>query len=320
MLERPSTRRLVVLSLTALLAGCGWPDPSPSPTPTPSTVPTPTPTPTPAGSITVSTIPALLSALDDNGVTEIVVTDGTYVVAPAGTQAATSLWIGSRFADRTKPVLVRAETKGGVTFDGGGMTGFSGVAFEEGAHDQTWDGFNFDHGEATSTGVIMFGGYAGRPPAHHITLRNITMKAGLTGHTAQNDHGIYCSWAASPGVNNILVEDYTVDGTGAMPLSSALHFYHSDAANPNGNAWIVRRMKVTGTYTAVFLWDSSIRNITVEDSTVDKALYNAVRYEGPSQDIILRRVTSTASGSQGFYSSLGTNPPGITFIDTNFDP
>ena len=197
---------------------------------------------------------------------------------------------------------------------------FGGLSFEEGAHDQTWDGFNFDHGEATSTGVIMFGGYAGKPPAHHITLRHITLKAGLTGRNPQNDHGIYVSWAVSRASHDILVEDYTVDGTGPTPLSSALHFYHSDASNPNANAFTVRRMKVTGTHTAVFIWDSSVRNLTIEDSTMSGARNIGIRYEQPATNILLRNIVTTGSGQQGFYSSLGTNPPGVTFVNTSFDP
>ena len=97
----------------------------------------------------MSSIPALLTALADNTVTDIVVANGTYRVSPASGQASNSLWIGSRFAGRTRAVTVRAETSGGVTFDGGGTTTFGGLTFVEGAHDQTWDGFNFANGQAT---------------------------------------------------------------------------------------------------------------------------------------------------------------------------
>ena len=53
-------------------------------------------------SVRVTTIPALLSALDDNAVTDIVVANGTYHVSPAGSQRSDSLWIGARFAGRTR--------------------------------------------------------------------------------------------------------------------------------------------------------------------------------------------------------------------------
>ena len=117
----------------------------------------------------MTSIPTLLAALDDNAVTDIVVANGTYRVSKASSQGTNSLWIGARFADRTRSVTVRAETRGGVTFDGGGTTYFGGLSFVEGAHDQTWDGFNFANGEATSTGIIVFGGYAGAAAAapHH---------------------------------------------------------------------------------------------------------------------------------------------------------
>ena len=280
----------------------------------------PTPTPPAAASVRVTSIPALLTALDDNTVTDIVVANGTYRVSPATSKRTDSLWIGARFADRTRPVTVRAETRGGVTFDGGGTTYFGGLSFVEGAHDQTWDGFNFANGEATSTGVIVFGGYAGLPPPHHITLRHIKLLSSLTGHTAMNDHGIYVSWAASPGPHDLLFEDITVDGTGTTPLSSALHFYHHDASNPNASNVTVRRLKVTGTHTAVFLWDSTVRNMTIEDSTMSGARNFGIRYEQPGTNIVLRNIVTTGSGQQGFYSSAGTNPPGVTFVNNSFDP
>ena len=79
------------------------------------------PTPAPAGpSVRVTSVAALLTALADNTVTEIVVANGTYRVSPASSKASNSLWIGSRYASRTRAVTVRAETRGGVTFDGGG--------------------------------------------------------------------------------------------------------------------------------------------------------------------------------------------------------
>ena len=176
-----------VYAATALIRATA-PDSPPPPT---------TSNPTPGTSIRLTSIPTLLAALDDNSVTDIVVANGTYRVSPASNQASNSLWIGSRFADRTRSVTVRAETRGGVTFDGGGSAYFGGLSFEEGAHDQIWDGFNFANGEATSTGTIMFGGYAGEAPPHHITLRHIKLLSSLTGRNAQNDHGIYVSWAAS---------------------------------------------------------------------------------------------------------------------------
>ena len=79
-------------------------------------------------------------------------------------------------------------------------------------------------------------------------------------------------------------------------------------------------MKVTGTHTAVFLWDSTVRNLTIEDSTMSGARNFAIRYEQPATNIVLRNIVTTGSGQQGFYSSAGTNPPGVTFVNNSFDP
>ena len=184
----------------------------------------------------------------------------------------------------------------------------------DGAHDQTWDGFNFANGQATSTGVIMFGGYAGLAAPHHITLRNIKLLASLTGHNDQNDHGDLFLLDAVGGPHDILIEDCTVDGTGPAPLSSALHFYHSDSANPNAWNATIRNLVVTGTYQAVILWDSTLRNITIDGAAIT-ARYNAVRYRGRGRNV--RATTSQHRvGQRGFSSSLGTNPPGVTFVNT----
>ena len=150
----------------------------------------------------------------------------------------------------TRPVLVRAEDRGGVTFDGGGAKGFGGLTFAEGAHDQTWDGFRFANGEATDTGVIVFGGYAGAAAPHHITLRAVEILGTCTGHNDRNDHAVYFSYAMG-GPHDILIDGLSVDGTGPQPLSTALHFFHSDAANANAWNTTVRRLVVSGTFTAV---------------------------------------------------------------------
>jgi hypothetical protein len=243
-------------------------------------------------------------------------------VSAAGNKRTNSLWIGSRFAGRTNPVTVRAETRGGVTFDGGGTTYFGGIAFQEGAHDQTWDGFNFANGQATSTGVVDFGGagdsYTGKAAPHHITMRYITILGSSTGRspTTNLDHAIYISQAVG-GPHDLLFEDITVDGTGG--LASAFHFYHSTATERNAWNVTVRRLKVSGTQQAIMLWDSTLQNITIEDSTISDAARFAVRYEGlGATGIILKNITSTGSGQQGFYSSLGANPPGVTFSDNSF--
>ena len=303
-----------------------WPTSTPSPTLTPTSTPSPTihpsptpsptqtPTPTaPLGSTRVTSIPALLNALADNNVTDITVANGTYHVSRASQQTSDSLWIGSRFASRTRPVTVHAETVGGVTFDGGGTAGFGCISFEAGAHDQTWDGFTCAHGAATQTGVITFGGYSGLASPHHITLSHWTITATCTGSATSaagpaTDHAIYTS-LGSP--HDLLFEDITVDGRGG--LASALHGDHS----PNAYNLTARRFTVTGTQQAFIIWDHSIHDWTIEDSTVTNPLLFAVRYENGGTGIVLRNLVSTGSrNGQGFYSDTGgANPPGVTFIN-----
>jgi hypothetical protein len=301
-----------LLVVVALLGGAElWPEwPPPGP-------PTPFPTPDHVGgpggglSIRVTSVAELLDRLADDDVSEIVVADGTYPVAAAGMRAPSSLWIGSRYAARTVPVLVRAEHRGGVTFDGGGAKSFGGLTFAEGAHDQTWDGFAFANGEATDTGIILFGGQGGEPAPHHLTLRAITILGSCTGHNDRNDHAVYFSYAAG-GPHDILIDGLSVDGTGPTPLSTALHFFHSDAVNTNAWNSTVRRVVVTGTFTAISIWDPTLHDILIEMATITNARYGAVQYERPGQRITLRSVFSTGSGDFGFYSSEGDDPPGLT--------
>ena len=275
---------------------------------------TPTPTASSVKIVTVSSISALKTALADNTIDEIVVKNGTYHVSPAANQASDSLWIGAKFAERSRPVLVRAETTDGVKFDGGGATYFGGITFVEGTHDQTWQGFRFTNGEPTGTGVIVFGGYSLLAPPHHITLRNITV-SGLTG-SSLNGYPIYFSMAASPGPHDLLIEDFTAIDNGAS--KALIHFYHDSAGgdpagNYNAQNVVIRRAHLTGTPQPVMIWARSLTNLLIEDTTIVNATETAIRYEYGS-GVVLRRVVSTGSpGGRGFYSSLGTNPPQVTF-------
>ena len=120
---------------------------------------------------------------------------------------------------------MRAETIGGVTFDGSGASGaFGGLSFEDGAHHQTWDGFRFANMTAVYTGIIEVGGYTPRRTPHHITIRNMTV-LGMHGSSHDRerqflDHGMYLAHAAGTGPHDILVEDFTVDGPATSPAPS----------------------------------------------------------------------------------------------------
>jgi hypothetical protein len=272
-------------------------------------------------SVRVTSVPALLSSLEDDSITEIIVADGRYPVSPAGRQRVDSMWIGSRFADRTRPVTIRAETRGGVTFDGGGETGFVGLWFAEGAHHQTWDGFTFANGTPTRTGVIFFGEHGAAP--HDLTFRHITIEGSVIGSAVDasapaHDHAFYISQAPDGGPRDLVFEDIFVDGRGG--LASAFHFYHSDPPLVNALRVTVRRLDVIGTQQAIILWDPTLRAITFDTVRVTDALKNGVTYEAlGATDIILANVTTTGSGSgRGFQSSLGPEPPGLTLINTSF--
>jgi hypothetical protein len=69
---------------------------------------------------------------------------------------------------------------------------------------------------------------------------------------------------------------------------------------------------VTGTQQAIIIWNSTLRNITIDGATITNALAYAVRYESDgATGIVLSNITSTGSGYAGFYSP-GHQPPGVT--------
>ncbi len=262
-------------------------------------------TPTTA-SIRVTTIPALLTSLADNAIDEIVVANGTYRVSPSSSQASNSLWIGSRFAGRTRPVTVRAETKGGVTFDGGGARVFGGISFEDGAHHQTWDGFQFANGRPFETGVVMFGGY-GLAPAHHITLRNLTILPSVVSDpTTNQDH---CMYFSSEAGHDILIEDYTA--TPGAGVQSALQFHHS----PNAYNVTVRRMHVVGTQNTILIYEATVHDVLIEDSDIRDARDSALNVNATGANVVLRNVTSVNSG--GTYYPNG-KPAGLSLVNCSF--
>jgi hypothetical protein len=274
--------------------------------------------------VLVTSIPALLTALANNAVTEIVVADGTYVVPGASTSAGqiSGLWIDHRFSSRTSPVLVRAETTGGVTISGGGATSWTGIAFRDGVHDQTWQGFHFADADPTQTGVIVFGQDGSVIPVapYHITLRDMTIDETIISAEppgVSGDHAVYFSAALAPGPHGILIDGLTVNAA-TSGLDSALHFYTQQLAGaPGANNVTVRNMHVTGTDQAIIFWDPTIYNIVVENSTITNAKQFAVRYE-LGGTVTLSGDTSTGSGQADFFSNLGANPPGVTFNNNSF--
>ena len=284
----------------------------------PSTAP-----PATGKTVNVASIAALKTALADDTVDVIVVANGTYHVSPSNETRADSLWIGGNvYANRTRPVTVRAATRGGVTFDGGGASGFAALSFEDGAHDQTWDGFNFANMTANQSGIIEFGGYLPRRTVHHLTIRNIRILGTCRGNATTSagnttEHAIYFAHAAGVGPHDLLAEDISVDGSGF--LASAIHGDHGDATNPPAYNVTVRRLHVTKTQQAIILWQPAFRNWTIDTADISGALAYAIRYEAiGGSAITFANITSTGSGVRGFYSSQGTAPPNVTFVNGSF--
>ena len=269
--------------------------------------------PVPLVSARVTSVEALLDKLHDDRLDEIVVADGTYRVAAAALQKPTSLWIGSAYAARTRPILVRSETL--VTFDGGAAIDFGGITFVDGAHDQAWQGFRFTNGEPTSTGAIVFGGYPNLAPPHHITLRGITVLGLVTRDGLRHGYPIYFSMAAAPGPHDLLIEDFMAIDSGAS--KALLHFFHdTQAGDPPGNFncqnVIIKGADLSGSPQPIMVYPKSLTNLLFEDVVIRGAGETAIRYEGGS-GVVFRNVKSTGSAQGGFYSSLGPNPPGVTF-------
>jgi hypothetical protein len=321
---------VVVVLLLAVVIAVGdsplvAPGPSPTPTPTVAVSPNTGGAAAPSGSslksVRVSSIASLKTALANDSVDEIVVADGTYHISPSNDEGTDSLWIGADYADRTRPVIVRAATPGGVILDGGGASGYSALSFEDGAHDQTWDGFTFAHMTADQSGIVEIGGYVPRRPPHHLTLRNLTITASCTGSATSAsaptvDHAVYIANAAGAGPHDILIEGLSVDGHGH--LASAVHFDHGDAADPAATKVTIRRLHVVGTQQAIILWQPTLHDITFDGADVKDALRYAVRYESiGGSGIVFANLTSTGSGTQGFFSSQGSTPPGVTLVNVD---
>jgi hypothetical protein len=266
----------------------------------------------------VSSIPELLQVLADNSVDTIVVADGTYQVSPSNAERPNSLWIGDRFAQRTRPVLVRAETRGGVIFDGAGGTDFGGLSFEDGAHDETWDGFTFANMLALESGIVEVGGYVPRTAPYNITLRSISILASCRGRATVAgapalEHAFYISNAAHVGPHHLRFQDISVDGRGG--LASAFHFDHGDSLNPNATDVAVRRLHVVGTQQAIILWTPKVVGITFDTVDIHGALSHAIRFESiGASNVVFSNITSKGTGGAPFFSTQGESPHGVTFL------
>lgn len=270
------------------------------------------PPPPPTSTVTVTSLAALAAALADDTNTDITLAPATY---------SGNFWVDGRFAARTNPVIVRCA---GATLQGY-------LTFRNGSHDQDWRDLTFANINVNQAGCIGFGGYAGEPGPHHISIRNFTVASSVhrvsPDHTT--DHSVYFSYAVG-GAHDILIENLHVTATDQMAIASGIHMDHGTAADaPNVNAWnvTIRGMRFTGNNGTgsptvqypVILWVPPIHDWTFDDIQATDAGAYAFQFESiGAARINISNFVSTGSrftgGSRGsFNSSMGANPPGVVF-------
>ena len=160
------------------------------------------------------------------------VANGTYHVSPSDEVRSNSLWIGgnaiadapgrSPSAPRPRRGDVRRRRRGRFR---------RGLSFEDGAHDQTWDGFRFTNMQRSTPGSSRSAGTCpgGRPttdPAQHHDHLDLHGERHAPPTAPPSDHASTSSSAAGVGPHDLLFENITVDGRGN--LASAFHFDHGD--------------------------------------------------------------------------------------------
>lgn len=281
----------------------------------------------PGGYTTVSSIAALKTALADDTLDEITVADGTYSCVNATSEAATSLFWGEAYASRTRPVVVRATTQGGVTFDGGGAT--CGMYFGEGVHHLTFDGFRFANWVPVSSGVIVIGRHGAVETApHDLALKNITVLGTCLGSNSPGeflDHAFYVSSAANPGPHDIRIADCSVVAPADTTrlLHSAIHMFGTENGSET-TGWNVTVERFTATAKdGMLVWGAAIHDCAFTDATFTSCSVFGARQQYADTNMAYLRCTSTGSGSQGFYSPVGTPtdhdaPSGTTFTGCSF--
>lgn len=283
------------------------PPPPPEPEPEPEPVPEPTPEPGP-DSVRVTSIADMLTARRNLSYREVILANGTYQTGWLDLNSVRP--IGG-------PVLIRAETDGGVTLDLQG-SGSPHWLFRNGCAYEEWRGFKVGNSHPGNNGVIQFGEGNGTPN-HHLTLRNIELLSSISAGpgpngTYVNGQGLYFSWAGGGGNHDILVDGFR----SSAALWSQVHVYHDEQDGPGHDITVRNAVWNLGRQAhaqmGIVVWSSKIRGFLFEDITVNGANEYGVRHNSGGT-VTFRRVTTTGSGSRGFYSSLGTYPnvSGLTF-------
>jgi hypothetical protein len=267
--------------------------------------------PVSGGSVMVSSISALLNARKLLTVSEVILVNGTYSMT----------WLDLGLVrTQAAPVLIRAETDGGVTLDLGGSSSphllfRNGLAYEE------WRGFKFANSHPSDNGVIMFGEGNGTA-VHHLTLRNIEFLSSITTGPGPNGNytngqGLYFSWSTT-GNHDILVDGFVSNAE----LWAPIHIYHDEQAGP-GHDITIRNATIncSGSHgqMGIVAWSAEITGYLFEDIDIAGANEYGVRHNSGGT-MTFRRVTTTGSGVAGFYSNIGSYPSvsGITFDSCSF--
>jgi hypothetical protein len=175
--------------------------------------------------------------------------------------------------------------------------------------------------KAEYTGIIEVGGYLPRRSPYNITIRNMTITSTCTGRATTYsgstwDHGVYLAHGTGSGPHDILIENLSFDGRGN--LASAVHWDHGDSTNPATWNVTVRNLNVVGTQNAIIPWVDGLHDIIIDGATISDTKAHAILFESNgAQRIAFRNITSVRSGYGGWQSSLGANPPGVTFTNTS---
>jgi hypothetical protein len=277
--------------------------------------------PAPVGGVSnVSSWSALLTALANPTNREIILADGTYSISQTMIDGAVTPGF---IRTASTSVVVRAATDGGVTLDLGGSGGMhlwirNGIAYQE------WRGFKFGNSHPGNNGVVGLGEGNGTP-LHHVTLRNIELLSSITAGPGPNGNyingqGIYFTWANGGGNHDLLLDGFISNAE----LWAPIHIYHDEGDGPGDNN-IIRNATINcvGAHgqNGIVAWSGKLTNWLFEDIDINGANEFGFRHRNTgSSTMTLRRVVTTASGVQGFFSEAGSYPsvPGVTFDTCSF--
>ena len=110
-----------------------------------------------------------------------------------------------------------------------------------------------------------------------------------------------------------------------MGLASAIHMDHgyaSDAPNVPAHGVTVRNLTFHGNTSnggqqAIILWKPSVHDWLFDGASIVNSGGTAVTFESVgAKNIVFKDIVST--NSHGFYSTMGSNPPGVTFINDSW--